>query len=333
MARLASAWLILLAFSSSPGLAADVDADGLDDAFEQALLNRFVPGFQVSRSDCDSLPAEFEEGSRHPIVKARNGVIYGRVSRRPGDALLEVQYYHLWGRDCGRLSHSLDVEHVSALIRAGHSGAPAAGWTALYWYAAAHEGTMCDASHVARASDIRAEDSGPTIWISDAKHASFLSRDLCQRGCGGDRCEQMTPLNPPRILNLGEHGAPMNGALWTASPRWGVGSKLKSDFGPTVVSRLEASAGAGVLLLKPSPAAPLVLAGNRTMESVELSNRKVEWGLAIADRQTESKVSGACAKVERSLKRSREAVGKFFRRGAKTAPPAEAAKNREAGKK
>ena len=46
--------------------AQDRDRDGLDDAFEQALLERFVPAFYVSAGECDGLPASFAPGTTDP---------------------------------------------------------------------------------------------------------------------------------------------------------------------------------------------------------------------------------------------------------------------------
>ena len=53
----------------------DTDHDGLSDVREQALLERFVPRFQVSRKDCAGKPALFEEGVVKPTVMERDGTI------------------------------------------------------------------------------------------------------------------------------------------------------------------------------------------------------------------------------------------------------------------
>ena len=85
----------------------------------------------------------------------------------------------------------------------------------MYWYAGAHENTVCDVSSASKASDLGATDKGLPVWISNGKHASFLAQRQCAVGCGGDRCENMVPLKPGRIVNLGEVDAPLNGAIWT----------------------------------------------------------------------------------------------------------------------
>ncbi len=177
----------------------DLDHDGLEDSFEQEILLRFLPELRVSKMECAGLPAEFLPDRPEPQPVALNGTIYGQVFPVSPNGIsgssLEVHYYHLWSRDCGRFGHDLDTEHVSVLVQSDSPKAAASRWKALYWYAAAHEGTLCDASNGARANAIPGRDPAVTIWISSGKHASFLTEDLCHRvGCGGDRCEQMIPL-------------------------------------------------------------------------------------------------------------------------------------------
>src|ERR1700742_120900 len=150
----------------------DSDRDGLSDSLEATLLARFSPVFMVNRTDCSIIPAQFVPEISKPTVVADDGTIYGQAFPRrnhPGE--VELHYYHLWKKDCGEMGHDLDAEHVSALIRLGDEPASA---RALYWYAAAHEDTICDAGHLSRAATISAEEYGATVWISPGKHASFL---------------------------------------------------------------------------------------------------------------------------------------------------------------
>ena len=171
------------------GSQVDSDRDGLSDAVEGALLERFSPVFMVSREDCSDKPAEFVAGVARPTVLADDGTIYGQAFPRPGQpGEVELHYYHLWRRDCGEMGHRLDAEHASVLVK---TGARIADAKAMYWYAASHEDTICDASHLARASTLDAEDHGATIWISAGKHASSLSALMCTHGCGGDQCTHM----------------------------------------------------------------------------------------------------------------------------------------------
>lgn len=217
----------------------DADRDGVNDALEQTLIEQFRPSFHASVNDCAVLPAAFEASSAEPRVSARDGTVYARVSPSGTEGALEIHYYHLWDRDCGPLSpHELDVEHVSALVTRDAVGE----WHAIYWYAAAHEDTLCDTSNAARAEAVGATRSGPRIWISKGKHASYLSRELCgQRGCGVDDCRDVVPLARAALVNLGEPEAPLSGSTWMTSREWNLGEKLGSDFDPELVARLESS--------------------------------------------------------------------------------------------
>jgi hypothetical protein len=119
---------------------------------EQALIEQFRPHFLVNADECAQVPAEFEALSVKPRVQEHNATIYTRVSPSvalgPGVTALELQYYHLWEKDCGVIaSHPLDVERVVALLVPSEN----CGWKALYCYAAAHEGTVCDTSNAALA--------------------------------------------------------------------------------------------------------------------------------------------------------------------------------------
>jgi hypothetical protein len=228
--------------SNQPG-AVDSDRDGLSDALEQALLVQFAPTFMVGREDCSGVPAEFAAGVEIPTVEAEDGTIYGQVFpvKSLGDGLpaVEIHFYHLWKRDCGPHGHALDTEHVAVLVSGSDRDLDLAKWKALYWYAAAHENTVCDVSQIARASTVGGETSGPRVWISPGKHASYLNETLCQGGCGADKCVDMVALRPGRIVNLGEVGHPMNGALFIASSQWPLMAKMSAtNFPAEPIARL-----------------------------------------------------------------------------------------------
>jgi hypothetical protein len=227
---------------------------------------QFAPKFLIGSQDCSNIPAEFEPGDSTPLVKSENGTIYGQVfpATDPidGAPAAEIHYYHLWRIDCGPHGHLLDTEHVAVIVRAdvvrasnsqpASNPAPApnpepasspdlasANWTALYWYAAAHENTVCDVSQIARASTLHAENSGPSVWISTGKHASYLNQALCQKGCGADRCENMTALAPAKLINLGEVTHPMNGSVFITSSAWPLATKMtETNFPAPVLARL-----------------------------------------------------------------------------------------------
>lgn len=295
----------------------DTDHDGLSDVREQAILERFVPRFQVSRADCAGKPALFEEGVLKPTVMERDGTVYGqvtpRVSAAGGDALVEVHFYDLWSVDCGRMGHPLDAEHVSVLLRAKTMDSPVEDWRGVYWFAAAHEGTVCDASQVATAKVLDAERQGATVWLSAGKHGAFLSEPMCTQGCGGDRCSEMAPLVAARVINLGEPGYVMHGAIWVASPAWPLAAKMKSDFSAAAIARLEHGEGVPVEMNGAHGSVKgTIYVANSVADGVGTSGTNTGAALNTADDKTESALAKSAKATGGALKRSTKAVGRFL---------------------
>lgn len=310
----------------------DSDHDGIADALEAALLARFAPTFMVSRADCSAIPAQFVPDDKIPTVAAEDGTIYGQAFPRSGHANeVELHYYHLWRRDCGEMGHALDAEHVSALVEIDDGGVDgdAAHARALYWYAAAHEDTICDASQVVRASTIDAEDHGATVWISEGKHASFLSEQLCRHGCGGDRCEQMEKLAVRAVVNVGESREPMNGIAWLHSPEWPLETKLeRSDFTVARLQSVDREPRTDVVWANPSkrPAQATILGLNDGVGGAATGLRATNTAMVIADDHTGSAMDTATDKtgsalgkssrnVWKALKKSVEKTGDFLNGG------------------
>ncbi len=305
-------------------LAVDTDRDGLSDSLEARLLAAFIPTFMVSSTDCSIMPAQFERESSKPTVVADDGTIYGHAFPRKGDPReIELHYYHLWRKDCGELGHSLDAEHVSAIVQLGGDADSA---TALYWYASAHEDTICDASHLTRAKTIDAESRGATVWISEGKHASFFSEDLCRHGCGGDHCDHMEPLTIHSIVNLGEAAAPMNGIAWLQSPDWPLKDKMsRSDFTDVRLMRLNGAPATAVIWANPPkrPAQAAVLGFNAGVggaaigaraanSALVLTNDSTSSALETGSNKTESALSKSSRNVWKTLKSSTKKAGKFL---------------------
>ncbi len=285
----------------------DGDNDGIADELEQRLLIRFQPRFLVSAGDCATAPAEFVPGIASPTVKAANGTIYGQAFPTAGG--IELHYYHLWSRDCGRRGHPLDAEHVSVLLK--HKGQ--SDFQARYWYAAAHEDTLCDVSSAARAEDLKAVEDRPEIWISRGKHASFLRYDLCGGGCGAERCDRPKALAVARIVNIGEHGAPLNGAAWVASSAWPLAAKMESDFSPEVIDAIERAPAGGVIVANRTGGVQrTVSAGNISLDKTAAGTSRAAdrtSGAVGAGRQhAGDAVSRSAGAVRRSLLRVWSAV-------------------------
>ncbi len=300
---------------------ADTDADGLSDRLEQALLVRFAPQLHVSGSDCDVAPAEFFPGSLEPRVKARNGTVYGQVFPATHDGAggrVEIHFYHLWAQDCGLTHHPLDAESVSGLLRAvGDPHTPEA-WHAEYWYAAAHEGTLCDMGNAATAAALGAVDRGPDVRVSRNKHASYLARELCSRGCGGDLCDGQEAMRISGLVNLGEPGAPMNGSDWTGSTSWPLASKMTPRFTDALLARMPR--GNEVAMV---PARDLargthgtIRVAARTYRSLLSANSSRDAGLSSAERNTTAGFDAAGSSARhagRALGAAGAAVTRGFR--------------------
>lgn len=280
----------------------DGDRDGISDALEQALLDRFAPTFFVSASECDTLPASFKANAADPLVSAREGRIYGQASPSALKALpaaVELHYYHLWSRDCGRMGHKLDAEHVSVLVTAPAPDSAASAWKAEYWYAAAHEDTVCEASRWTTAAALNAAESGAKVWISSGKHASYFSEDLCRGGCGGDRCDRPKEIPRLTVINLGERNAPMNGALWTASRQWQLSQKMTSDFPEATLAELKKASWVGTK-------------HTDSVQAIVLGGGSAMGGLAIGREQTVGGVNTGTKHTGRALGTAYRSVKKGF---------------------
>ncbi|MCC6265208.1 MAG: hypothetical protein IT169_16660 [Bryobacterales bacterium] len=325
------AWLALLLFvalpaigqpeiaaSAAQGSSADLDLDTLPDAFEQALLERFLPRFFVSRNECAELPAEFAADEPEPRAVAANGAIYGQAFPLSGaeGVSVELHYFHLWTTDCGRWGHPLDAEHVSVLLTAPQGDAPPSAtpveeWRARYWYAAAHEDTVCDVSHGAHAQALGAERHGAKIWISRAKHASYLSRERCKFGCGGDECKKPKEIDVPRVINLGEKGRPLNGARFTASSRWPLEQKLGSDFNAAVRQQLAGASPKKIVAVNSAlpPVRATILAGEEILSGAGTGKRHTDEALKTGTDATGNALKTGHEATAGALKTSQEATG------------------------
>ena len=289
----------------------DSDHDGLSDQLEQNLLNQFAPSFQIARHDCSSLPSEFTSGSVTPVVEAENRTIYGQVfpakTSTRAHPVAEIHFYHLWRRDCGRHGHPLDTEHVAALVRASSSDLSAASWQAVYWYAAAHENTVCDVSQIARASTLKAEDHGAAVWISSGKHASYLNEILCKRGCGADRCEQMVPLKATKLINLGEPGNPMNGSAFISSTHWTLMAKMENtNFPVAATARLDQLPETDIAWYNSGrhPAQQIISVSSSTENALATSERNTTGAISNAGNSTDAAISVAGDSTQNALQKS-----------------------------
>jgi hypothetical protein len=288
----------------------------MSDSLEQALLIHFAPAFMIARNDCSKTPAHFAPDLKTPTLSAEDGTIYGQVfpakSSAGGPPVAEIHYYHLWKSDCGPHGHHLDTEHVSVLISASGSKPSSEEWKALYWYAGAHEDTVCDVSQIARASTLNAEDHGAKVWISQAKHASYLNETLCNAGCGADRCVDMVPLAPASIVNLGEPAHPMNGSVFIASSEWPLTGKMsESDFPPEPLVRLNQLPETDIAWFNAGkhPAQGIIANSNATGQALAGSAHGTTSALATAAVSTDTAISVTQDSTAKALQKTAKNTG------------------------
>jgi hypothetical protein len=194
----------------------------------------------------------------------------------------------------------------------------------VYWFAAAHEATVCDASQVAAAKALDAERQGATVWLSAGKHGAFLSEAICTQGCGGDRCTEMAPLAVARIVNLGEPGAAMSGAIWVGSPMWPLAAKMQSDFSAAAIARLEQGGGVpvemngahgsvkGTIYVANSVANGLGTSEANTADALNIAGANTGAALDNADSKTEGALTKSAKATGEALKKSTKAAGRFL---------------------
>ena len=325
----------------------DSDDDGLSDRLEQSLLEQFRPAFRVAGSDCAGLPAAFKRDDPSPVPVREDGTIYGQAFPRrgadPQHPAVEVHYYHLWSRDCGAHGHPLDTEHVAVLLEGSSGDLTRASWKAAYWYAAAHENTVCDVSQITRASALHAQERGAIVWISPDKHASYLDETLCSHGCGADRCAVMKALPEGRIVNLGEPHHPMNGAVFAASAQWPLMAKMEgTNFPEATLARMRQLPENEIALYKPgkhpvqgviaisaSTEQAIAASGDDTTGAVGLAGDKTTGALGLAGDKTGSALGKSYRGTTHALGTSARHVGKALGMGSKPKEPNVAAPPQE----
>jgi len=196
-------------------------------------------------------------------------------------------------------------------------------WKARYWTAAGHQGTVCDVSHGARAELLVAEWTGAEVWISSGKHASFLSAKRCRLGCGGDICPEMYPLAGMQVINLGEPGRPLNGAVWTSSRRWPMASKMTQQFDAATVSQIESSRPDRIIAINRAlpPMRATILAGGETLDGVATGGRHAGRGLKSGHQSTGGALGKALRLLTKALGDSRPPATDAATTEARKSPP------------
>ena len=192
----------------------DLDLDGLTDAWEAIVLDRFRPAVRFDEAE--------------PLVNDPSAVLadVGRVALADDGSgavrvYIMIGYSEDYGR-CGISAHPGDSERVAIdLELTGPGDADALGF-----YTAAHEGTITDSGRVFQDGDLALLTfvDDPTtleprwmVWSSDGKHATYGSAQLCEdaqwapcieEDCEADGVDPIAYTRVPDIWNAGEEYAP-----------------------------------------------------------------------------------------------------------------------------
>ena len=197
----------------------DLDQDGLADAWEDLVIDRFRP---LLRFD------EQESLMDDPSAVVAN---VARVALVPGDPLhvrvfIMIGYSKDYG-SCGFTSHNGDSERVAVDLVAKPGGGPG-DLKQLGAYTAAHEGTANDHSAKYVGADLATlprdadPSSGEPRWVvfpSQDKHGTYATIDICENisviPCFDEDCAPDGVGDPaafdrlPPFVNAGEEAAPL----------------------------------------------------------------------------------------------------------------------------
>lgn len=217
----------------------DNDGDGMDDTLEQLLVEHFLPTFiQFDNESCPGpatdgtgdtnlvvcriypLPQQYAISTNldsvvvHPtaLVPAA-GLITNLIWYKP---LIIVNAALLYGKDCGLLGHTSDVEGFTYSLK--YIGADsAAGWmydtNMANWMGGtiqtvSHAGTPCQHKETYPYKSLQFPNGKDTIYASPDKHGNYLTTSgcgssfICNPGCGGVPATKKT-----KAVNIGEPNA------------------------------------------------------------------------------------------------------------------------------
>lgn len=247
----------------------DNDADGMDDALEQQLLNFFMPTvIQFDDESCpgpalngtgDSnlivchiypLPQQYTSSSSldsvltHPsAIVPKKGLSIGMIWYAP---LIKVNTALLYGKDCGAAGHTADVEGFNFSLK--YIGTDTvAGWMydtdMQHWMGGtiqtvSHASTLCEHVETLPYKSALMPSGVDTVYASPDKHGNYLtisgcgSSFICNPGCGGIPSKKNV-----KNINIGEPNASLVSdlgyiyAAYTGNDPWGSSNFLSANSG------------------------------------------------------------------------------------------------------
>jgi hypothetical protein len=197
----------------------DLDQDGLADAWEDLVIERYRPLLRFDEAESLVGDAAFVVHDVARVALVAPSPLRARV-------FIMLGYSKDFG-SCGFTSHNGDSERVALDLAAPAGGGPG-DVTAVGFYTAAHENTASDHSmklEGAGLADLVFEDdsaTGEPRWVvfpSQDKHGTYASIDICENisavPCLDEDCGPDGAANPaeydrlPPFVNAGEEAHPL----------------------------------------------------------------------------------------------------------------------------
>jgi hypothetical protein len=111
----------------------------------------------------------------------------------------------------------------------------------------------------------------------------------------------MKPLGPGKLINLGEPGHPMNGALFISSSLWPLAGKMETtNFPESAVARLN---------LLPETDIAWFHAGRHPVQGIIAISSSTEGALAESGRNTTNAISGAGDSTDTAISVAGDSTG------------------------
>ncbi len=220
----------------------DTDLDGLDDRLEQKLLDHFMP--VIIQFDNETCPGPALDGSGdsnllvchiyplpgqytmsagspdslkvHPVAMVSDtGLVTGMIWYEPQ---IIVQCALLYGKDCGTLGHTSDVEGFYFSLKYTGPDTVAGwmydtiltNWMGITIQSVSHANTICEQIETFPYKSAQFPNGVDTVYASPNKHGNYLtiskcgSSFICNPACNGVPSRKNV-----RILNPGEANASM----------------------------------------------------------------------------------------------------------------------------
>jgi hypothetical protein len=110
------------------------------------------------------------------------------------------------------------------------------------------------------------------------------------------------------LINIGELGAPLNGAEWTSSSQWVLAQKMQSAFSQEVVTAMNGQGPEPVFAHQPHVRFQAVIsAGGSSLDAINLGRRRTSAGVLVGQVKTGSALSRSMGSVQGSLKKAARA--------------------------